>query len=61
MEKRPLEAKSRWTRITFVYYDFNNSPLSEQVDWISKSFDLCFGSKVGRDTVYSARGFLLFP
>jgi len=41
MEKRPLEANSRWTRNTFVYYGFNNSPLTEQVGWISKSCDPC--------------------
>jgi len=61
MEKRPLEANSRWTRNTFIYYGFNSSPLSIQFDWISKICNLCFGSKLDRDTVYSARGFLLFP
>jgi len=61
MEKRPLEANSRWTRNTFVYYGFNNSLLTEKFGWISKSCVPCFGSKLGRDTIYSARGFLLFP
>lgn len=31
MEMRLLEANSRWTRNTFVYYGFSNSPLTEQV------------------------------
>jgi len=61
MEKRPLEANSRWTRNAFVYYGFYNSPLTEQRGWFSKSCELSFGSKLGRDTDYSARGFLLFP
>lgn len=61
MEKRPLEANSRWTRNTFVYYGFNNNSLTEKVGWFGKSCDLCFGSKLGRDTDYSARSFLLFP
>lgn len=56
-----LEANSRWRRNAFIYYGFNNSLLTEQVGWISKSCDLYFCSKLVQNADYSARGFLLFP